>query len=71
MGLVGTGYVAKLRAEAVNQDDRAKLIGVAGHEANKTAEFAQTHSTQTFKSWQELINQIDVVMICNVNAEHS
>ncbi|BAU10694.1 oxidoreductase domain protein [Leptolyngbya sp. NIES-3755] len=71
VGLVGTGYAAKLRAEAVNQDDRAKLVGVAGHQPGKTAEFGHTHQTQAFNAWQELINAVDLVIICGVNSEHS
>jgi biliverdin reductase len=71
VGLVGTGYAAKLRAEAVNQDDRAKLVGVAGHRADKTTEFSHTHQTQAFNAWQELIDQVDLVIICGVNSEHS
>ncbi|MBD2079157.1 Gfo/Idh/MocA family oxidoreductase [Leptolyngbya sp. FACHB-17] len=71
VGLVGTGYAAKLRAEAVNQDDRAKLVGVAGHQPDKTAEFGHTHQTQAFNAWQELIQAVDLVIICGVNSEHS
>lgn len=71
VGLVGTGYAAKLRAEAVNQDDRARLIGVAGHQPDKTAEFGHTHQTQAFNAWQELIHAVDLVIICGVNSEHS
>ncbi len=71
VGLVGTGYAAKLRAEAVNQDDRATLVGVAGHQPDKTTEFAQIHQTQTFHSWTELISAVDLVIICGVNSEHS
>jgi len=71
VGLVGTGYAAKLRAEAVNQDDRAKLVGVAGHQPDKTAEFGHTHHTQALKAWQELIQSVDLVIICGVNSEHS
>ena len=71
VGLVGTGYAAKLRAEAVNQDDRAKLVGVVGHSADKTAEFSQLHQTEVFNHCQELINAVDLVIICGVNSEHS
>ncbi|WNZ46738.1 Gfo/Idh/MocA family oxidoreductase [Leptolyngbya boryana CZ1] len=71
VGIVGTGYAAKLRAEAINQDDRAKLVGVAGHRADKTTEFGHTHQTQAFNAWQELLGAVDLVIICGVNSEHS
>lgn len=72
VGLVGTGYAAKLRAETINQDDRAQLIGVAGNTPNKTKEFGHIHQTQTFDAWQELVNQgsIDLVIISGVNSQH-
>jgi biliverdin reductase len=70
VGLVGTGYAAKLRAEAINQDDRAKLVGVAGHRADKTTEFGHTHQTQAFNAWQELIANVDLVIVCGANFEH-
>jgi biliverdin reductase len=71
VGLVGTGYAAKLRAETINQDDRAQLIGVAGNTPDKTKEFGHVHQTQTFDAWQELISQdIDIVMIASVNSQH-
>jgi biliverdin reductase len=72
VGLVGTGYAAKLRAETINQDDRAKLVGVAGHTPEKTTEFGHLHQTQTFNAWQELVSSdaIDLVIIAGVNSEH-
>lgn len=72
VGLVGTGYAAKLRAETINHDDRATLVGVAGHVPDKTAEFAHTHQTQGFNAWQVLVSsdQIDLIIVANINSEH-
>ncbi len=72
VGLVGTGYAAKLRAETINDDSRAVLVGVAGHVPDKTAEFAHTHQTQAFNAWQALISsdQIDLIIIASINSEH-
>lgn len=72
VGLVGTGYAAKLRAETINQSDRAQLVGVAGNTPNKTKDFGHTHQTQAFDAWQDLIHQdsIDLVIVCGVNAQH-
>ncbi|MFM6005605.1 MAG: Gfo/Idh/MocA family oxidoreductase, partial [Sphaerospermopsis kisseleviana] len=41
VGLVGTGYAAKLRAEALKQDPRTQLVAIAGHTLEKTAALAQ------------------------------
>ncbi|MEB3294736.1 MAG: Gfo/Idh/MocA family oxidoreductase [Synechococcales bacterium] len=73
VGLVGTGYAAKVRAEAINAESRAILVGVAGNTAEKLAAFVQQHQTQAFPNWQALINhpQVDLVIISNLNSEHA
>jgi biliverdin reductase len=70
IGIVGTGFAAKRRAEALHNDDRGQLVAVAGHSPEGTAAFAQTHHIQPVADWQTLANdpQIDLVMICTVNA---
>lgn len=71
VGLVGTGFAAKLRAETINADPRAHLVGVAGHTPEKTQEFGQQHQTQAFSVWSELIKtSLDLVIISGVNQEH-
>jgi len=72
VGLVGTGYAAKLRAETVNADSRAKLMGVAGHTPEKTQEFGHVYQTQSFSVWAELVENphIDLVIVSGVNRDH-
>ena len=72
IGIVGTGYAAKVRAEVVNAEPRATLIGVAGHTPETVAAFAQTHNTQAFPNWQALIHSdnVNVVIVSNLNSEH-
>ncbi|MBD3883187.1 Gfo/Idh/MocA family oxidoreductase [Phormidium tenue FACHB-886] len=72
VGLVGTGYAAKIRAEAFQADPRSQLVGVAGNAADKTQAFSQTYEAEAVSSWQELVGRsdIDLVVISNVNAEH-
>ncbi len=63
IGLVGTGYAAKLRAETVQQDERAKLVAVVGHNTEKTAEFAQKYDADAIASVEELVSlDIDLVI---------
>ncbi len=73
IGLVGTGYAAKVRAEAINAEPRAKLVGVAGNTLDKTSAFAQTHQTPVFPTWQALINSpaVNLVVIANLNRQHA
>lgn len=72
VGIVGTGYAAKLRAEAFQADERSRVDRVAGHSAEKTAAFAQTYDTAHTLDWQELVERpdLDLVVICNVNQAH-
>lgn len=72
VGLVGTGYAAKLRAETLQKDDRAQLLAIVGHNPEKTAEFSQTYQTQSVDSWEQLLERddIDLVIICNINSMH-
>jgi biliverdin reductase len=71
VGIVGTGYAAKMRAEALNADPRAQLSGVAGHIPERTQEFGNLHQVQVFNAWQELISSnLDLVMVTGVNRDH-
>jgi biliverdin reductase len=71
VGLVGTGYAAKMRAETLNADERAQLVGVTGHTPEHTQEFGHRHQVQVFNAWQELISSnLDVVAITGVNRDH-
>lgn len=72
IGLVGTGYTAKLRAETLQHEPRATLIAVAGHTPTKTETFAQTYQAEPLSSWQALVERadLDLVMIATVNRDH-
>jgi biliverdin reductase len=72
IGLVGTGYAARLRAEALMSDERACLVAVAGNTPIKTTAFAEEFQCTVMNSWAELVvrDDIDLVIICTVNREH-
>jgi biliverdin reductase len=72
IGLVGTGYAAKVRAEVINAEPRATLVGVSGNTPDKLTNFVATHQTRAFPNWQALVNSPDVhlVVISNLNSEH-
>ncbi|NJM45648.1 MAG: Gfo/Idh/MocA family oxidoreductase [Alkalinema sp. RU_4_3] len=73
IGMIGTGYAAKVRAEAINAEPRAKLVAIAGNTPDKTAAFAQTHNTQALPSWSAIVNHpdIQIVVIANLNQQHA
>ena len=71
VGLVGTGYAAKLRAEALLQDPRTDLIAITGN-PERTAALAQEYATEVMSSWQQLVERedLDMVVICTINRDH-
>lgn len=72
VGIVGTGYAAKKRAEAIVNDPRAILVSVTGSNRERAQEFANQFKINAVDSWQELVNQVDLdlVFVCTVNGEH-
>ena len=71
VGLVGTGYAAKLRAQTFLSDNRTDLAAVVGHNSCQTEAFARDFSCKAVSSPAVLIqSDIDLVVICNVNSEH-
>lgn len=72
VGLVGTGYAAQRRAEAFQADSRSQLLAVVGHDPDKTATFANSHSASVSQDWQTLVQRsdIDLVTICHINRDH-
>ncbi|OYQ65457.1 glycosyl transferase family 2 [Pseudanabaena sp. SR411] len=72
VGIVGSGFVAKLRAEIFSQDPRITVVAIAGNPEKTQAiaqEFAIPH---VYQYWSELVvrSDIDLVVICNVNRDH-
>ncbi|WP_013320252.1 Gfo/Idh/MocA family protein [Gloeothece verrucosa] len=72
VGIVGTGYTAKRRAEALQQDERGSLKFVTGHSPENLAFFCQTYQIKSLNSWQELVThpEIDLVIVCTINCDH-
>lgn len=72
VGLVGTGYAAKLRAEALLHDDRSHLVAIVGHTPEKTEAFAKDYQTEAINSWHSLVERedVDLVAICTINRDH-
>ncbi|MBC7971609.1 MAG: Gfo/Idh/MocA family oxidoreductase [Verrucomicrobia bacterium] len=71
-GLIGTGYAAKLRSQALQTEPRATLTAVAGHTLETTQAFSQTYGAKPIASWAELVQQpsLDLVIVATVNRDH-
>ncbi|QYO68583.1 Gfo/Idh/MocA family oxidoreductase [Leptolyngbya sp. 7M] len=72
VGLVGTGYAAKVRAESLQADARAQLVAVAGHTIDKARSFSEAYAAQPAASWMELVNraELDLLVIATINRDH-
>lgn len=72
VGLVGTGYAAKLRAETLQKDARASLVTVVGHSVEKTEAFSQTYQAEALDSWEQLVarSDLDLVIVATINRDH-
>ncbi|MCS6813665.1 MAG: Gfo/Idh/MocA family oxidoreductase [Cyanobacteria bacterium] len=72
VGLVGTGYAAKARAEAFQADPRAQVVAIAGHTPEKTTAVAATFNLEIAPTWLDLVQRSDVelVVVCTVNRDH-
>lgn len=72
IGIVGTGYAAKLRADAFHGDPRSQVVAVAGRTAATVAAFAQPYQATPWADWQAMVADpaIDLVVVCHVNQGH-
>lgn len=69
VGIIGTGYAARKRAEALKSDPRTELLVATGNTPVKLQEFCQTYAVEAVDSWSELVNlpQLDLIFICTIN----
>ncbi len=72
VGIIGTGFAAKLRADTFYTDDRTHLVAVAGNDFDRTQTFAHSYNAEVVADWQELVQRqdIDLVAICTINSLH-
>lgn len=73
VGIVGTGFAAKVRAQNIGAESRAQLVAVAGRTPERTAEFAASFNAIAVDSWQTLLqlSDIDLVIVATINSHHS
>lgn len=72
IGIVGTGYAARTRAEAFAADPRSQVVAIAGRTLAKTQTVAANFGAIALTNWQELVNRadIDLVVIATINRDH-
>jgi len=71
VGIVGTGYAAKKRAEALVTDLRTQLLVATGNTPERLQSFCQSFGVEPIDSWMRLVNQfeLDLIFVCTVNRD--
>ncbi|MDX1976694.1 MAG: Gfo/Idh/MocA family oxidoreductase [Pseudanabaenaceae cyanobacterium bins.68] len=73
VGIIGSGFVAKLRAELFTNDPRSEVVAIAGT-PSRTREIVASLSlsAQTYADPRDLIarSDLDLVVIANANCDH-
>lgn len=71
VGIVGTGYAAKKRAEAIKADCRTELVAVTGNTPERIQEFCQSFHLEAVNSWIELVGRsdLDLIFVCTINRD--
>lgn len=82
-GLIGTGFTATRRAEAIVRDPNAHLVAVAGRDPEQTTTFCQTiiEASQLLPNaapvsvdhWRSLLDRddIDAIAVCTIPSGHA
>jgi biliverdin reductase len=72
VGLVGTGFAAKVRAQSLDTERRTQLVAVAGRNPIRTAEFADSFNILAVADWQTLLQMpdLDLVVVATINGDH-
>ncbi|OIP72269.1 MAG: glycosyl transferase family 2 [Oscillatoriales cyanobacterium CG2_30_44_21] len=73
VGIVGSGFVARLRAELFSQDPRTEVKAIAGTLEKAQAIAQEFNIPNLHQYWSELVvrDDIDLVIVCNVNRDHA
>jgi biliverdin reductase len=72
VGLVGTGFAAKVRAQTIQAQARTQLVAIAGRNPSRTTEFAANFNAPVVLDWQTLVEmpEIDLVIVSTINCDH-
>ena len=70
--VIGTGFAARKRVEALRKIPQVKLIAVASRSSERAQQFGETYQIPALDSEETLwnIEPLDLVFICTVNADH-
>lgn len=72
VGIVGTGYAATVRAKALLEDERSRLVSVASQAPQRAAEFAAQYGMTAAAHWSEVVSNdaVDLVVVATISHLH-
>ncbi len=72
VGVIGTGFAAKVRTQNLVAESRTHLVAVAGRTSERTVEFAESCNALPIADWQTLLQSpdIDLVIVATINGHH-
>lgn len=73
LGLVGTGLIGKVQAEAIGSIPGARLLAVCAQDAAKTSEFAARYGAEGYTDYDRFLSHPDlsIVTICTPSGTHA
>ena len=73
VAIIGTGFAAKLRAEALVQDDRSQLVAVVGRDRDRTTAFARQWQAESHSNCTALLeaSEPDLIFVSTINRDHA
>ncbi|MEM6254212.1 MAG: Gfo/Idh/MocA family oxidoreductase [Cyanobacteria bacterium P01_D01_bin.156] len=69
-GIVGTGFAAGKRAQALQNISEVNLVGVASRSHERAQDFAKKYEIGFLSLDKTLWDCLDLVFVCTVNADH-
>lgn len=73
VGIIGTGYAARSRAEALRKDEQVQIVAVAGRTPQRSAAFAAEFGATAYSDWSSLFceQRLDLVFVSTINRDHA
>ncbi|NEQ53801.1 MAG: Gfo/Idh/MocA family oxidoreductase [Leptolyngbya sp. SIO3F4] len=69
-GIIGTGFAARKRIEALRAISLVRLTGVISRNPERAQDFGKQHQLPGSSSIEAFWHELDLVFICTVNADH-
>lgn len=70
-GVIGTGHLGKHHVRILGEMPETELVGIYDQKPELAAELAQQHSTKSFRSAEELLDQLEAVVLAVPTFAHA